>query len=97
MSILFAGIAFAVTFPCALIVSWPIDRMSKRIPKRVVLCVTVLIGGLGGVVIAGILANGIAINRMTLGYATCGVLCALAAWGYTERALIVGKSTHISD
>uniref|UniRef100_UPI003BEEC3CE hypothetical protein n=1 Tax=Burkholderia arboris TaxID=488730 RepID=UPI003BEEC3CE len=93
-SIYFGGIAFAISFASAMILSYPMFLIKSLIPAGLILPLLAIIGAGVAVFIMAILAKSswadlISVDKMVLLYASIGIACAVSAFGYTERALIV--------
>ncbi|EKS9798019.1 MULTISPECIES: hypothetical protein [Burkholderia] len=96
VSIAFAVVAFAVAFPVAMLLSYPVYRASTRLSRKAVLPMLVIVGGVAGLTVLAVLTKAawpdVARNgEMALLYAAVGAICAVSALGYVERARIAGK------
>ncbi|KVG66597.1 hypothetical protein WS80_08310 [Burkholderia pseudomultivorans] len=96
VSIYFSAIAFAVAFVAAILLAYPVSRARKRLPKKAVLPLLVLVGGMSAAVILAYLTGGFGPGAAGSGallflYAAIGAMCALSALGYVERDGIVER------
>ncbi|WP_174991539.1 hypothetical protein [Burkholderia arboris] len=96
VSIVFSAVAFAVTFPVAMLLSYPVYWVGARLPRRVVLPMLAVVGGVAGSMVLAVLTKAawldVARNgEMALLYAAVGAMCAVSALGYVERSNIAGK------
>ncbi|MBZ5793732.1 hypothetical protein K8353_26775 [Burkholderia contaminans] len=96
VSIVFAVVAFAVAFPVAMLLSYPVYWVSTVLPRKAVLPMLVIVGGVAGLSVLAVLTKAawpnIARNgEMAMLYAAIGTMCAVSAQGYLERSRIAGR------
>ncbi|MBN3783350.1 hypothetical protein G3O06_38405 [Burkholderia sp. Ac-20345] len=96
VSIVFSAVAFAVAFPVAMLLSYPVYWAAARLPRRAVLPMLAVVGGVAGSIVLAVLAKAawpdVARNgEIALLYATVGAICAVSALGYVERSNIAVK------
>ncbi|MBG0880147.1 MULTISPECIES: hypothetical protein [Burkholderia] len=96
VSIAFSVVAFAVAFPVAMLLSYPIYWAGTRLPQKVVLPMLVVVGGVVGSIVLAVLTNAAWPNvarseGMALLYSAIGAMCAVSALCYVERSRIADK------
>ncbi|WP_174916924.1 hypothetical protein [Burkholderia lata] len=96
VSIVFFVVAFAVAFAVAMLFSYPVYWAGTLLPRRAVLPMLVIVGGVAGSIVLSVLTKAawpdVARNgEMVLLYAAVGAICAVSALGYVERSKIAGR------
>ncbi|WP_157687184.1 hypothetical protein [Burkholderia lata] len=95
VSLVFSVVAFAVAFPVAMLLSYPVYWAGTLLPRKAVLPMLVIVGGVAGSMVLAVLTKAawpdVARNgEMVLLYAAVGAMCAVSALGYVERSKIAG-------
>ncbi|MBG0873094.1 hypothetical protein H0X91_24245 [Burkholderia sp. 9777_1386] len=96
VSIAFSVVAFAVAFPVAMLLSYPIYWAGTRLPQKVVLPMLVVVGGVVGSIVLAVLTNAAWPNvarseGIAWLYSAIGAMCAVSALCYVERSRIADK------
>ncbi|KER72022.1 hypothetical protein ACN8ZM_09375 [Burkholderia aenigmatica] len=96
VSIVFSAVAFAVALPVAMLLSYPVYWAGTRLPRKAVLPMLVIVGGVAGSIVLAVLTNAAwpdfgRHGEMVLLYAAIGAMCAVSALGYVERSSIAGR------
>ncbi len=95
VSIVISVVAFAVAFPVAMLLSYPVYWAGARLPRQAVLPMVVIVGGVAGSIVLAVLTRAgwpdvAGHGEMVLLYAAVGAMCAVSALGYVERSRIAG-------